>query len=240
MTAPPYQKFFWGSYHKHTPHLRHAREHGAYLLLIGALWNNGGRLPADDETLASYAMLTPKEWAAVKPKVMPLFRVVRGKLTNPRVTEDLAKYKSTSGKRKQAGKAGGETTARKQRENRAAIATILPTQSEPESEPKKETPVVLFPEPESPKRRGASPERGSRLSPDWRPSAADRAYAIGLGLSETAVGRAAERFRNFWLAKSGKDATKLDWARTWQNWALTEADRAGVTPQPAAKQVDWC
>lgn len=134
MNAPPYQKWFWGSYHKHTAHLRHGREHGAFMLLIGALWNNDGKLPADDATLAAYAMLPLKEWAAVKPKLMPLFRVVRGKLTQPRVTEDLANYRSTSGKRKEAGKLGGNASAGKRMRNRAAIATGLPTKSEPEPE----------------------------------------------------------------------------------------------------------
>lgn len=139
MSAPPYQKLFWGSYHKHTAHLSHAREHGAYLLLIGALWNNDGRLPADDETLAAYARLTTKEWLTVKPKLMPLFRVVRGKLTQPRVVEDLAKYKDTSSKRKEAGRAGGNASAGKQALNREANAAGLPTKPEPEPE-KERTP----------------------------------------------------------------------------------------------------
>lgn len=138
MNAPPYQKLFWGSYHKHTAHLSHAREHGAYLLLIGALWNNEGRLPADDETLAGYAKLTTKEWLAIKPKLMPLFRIVRGKLTQPRVTDDLAKYRSTSCKRKRAGKAGGLASGEKRTENREANASVLPTKPEPEPEPKEE------------------------------------------------------------------------------------------------------
>lgn len=138
MSAPPYQKWFWGSYHKHTAHLRHAREHGAFMLLIGALWNNDGRLPADDDVLAGHALLTPKEWAAVKPRLMPLFKIVRGKLTQRRVTEDLAKYRDTSGKRKEAGKAGGKASAGKTKGNRTANAGVLPTKSESESEPKKE------------------------------------------------------------------------------------------------------
>lgn len=29
-----------------------------------------------------------------------------------------------------------------------------------------------------------------------------------------------EKFANFWSAKSGKDATKVDWHRTWINWCL--------------------
>lgn len=29
-----------------------------------------------------------------------------------------------------------------------------------------------------------------------------------------------QKFVNYWKAKSGRDATKLDWQRTWQNWIL--------------------
>ena len=29
-----------------------------------------------------------------------------------------------------------------------------------------------------------------------------------------------EKFINYWTARSGKDATKLDWAATWRNWIL--------------------
>lgn len=134
MSAPPYQKLFWGSYHKHTAHLTHAREHGAFLLLIGALWNNGGRLPADDEILAGYAKLSLKEWAAVKPKLMPMFRIVRGKFSQPRVSEDLAKFESISCKRKSAGKAGGSASRGKTTANSQANARQKPPYSESESE----------------------------------------------------------------------------------------------------------
>lgn len=40
-------------------------------------------------------------------------------------------------------------------------------------------------------------------------------------------GRETEKFRNYWLAKSGKDATKIDWPATWRNWMLNAAERAG-------------
>lgn len=141
MSAPPYQKWFWGSYHKHTAHLRDARDHGAYILLIGALWNAGGRLSADDETLAAYAKLSVKDWQAVKPRLLPMFKLVRGKLTHPRVTEDLAEYADTIRQRKLAGKSGGEARARKVRENRIAGARSLLAQSESDS--KSSTPDPL-------------------------------------------------------------------------------------------------
>ncbi len=43
--------------------------------------------------------------------------------------------------------------------------------------------------------------------------------------------RETEKFRNYWQAKSGKDATKIDWPATWRNWMLTAAERTG--PRPA-------
>ena len=55
--------------------------------------------------------------------------------------------------------------------------------------------------------------------------------------------RSTERFENYWLAKTGKDATKLDWLRTWRNWLLKdqeEAERRGarkLTPSERAQRT---
>lgn len=32
-----------------------------------------------------------------------------------------------------------------------------------------------------------------------------------------------EKFINYWQAKAGREACKLDWVKTWQNWMLTAA-----------------
>ncbi|EJF79043.1 hypothetical protein MCQ_00929 [Candidatus Bartonella washoeensis Sb944nv] len=63
-------------------------------------------------------------------------------------------------------------------------------------------------------------DRGCRLPEDFKPNLQ---YAIDKGLTHDEAMLAAERFANFWLAKSGKDATKKDatkddWQRTWYNW----------------------
>lgn len=42
-----------------------------------------------------------------------------------------------------------------------------------------------------------------------------------------------EKFVNYWRAKTGKDATKLDWEATWRNWMLNAAAR---TPATAASR----
>jgi hypothetical protein len=60
--------------------------------------------------------------------------------------------------------------------------------------------------------------RGARLPADWALPASWGQWAIGEGHSEASIRLEADKFRDFWHAKSGKDATKLDWEATWRNW----------------------
>ena len=69
------------------------------------------------------------------------------------------------------------------------------------------------------------PSRGSRLPEDWQLSEVDRAYARQVGASDAEIERQAERFRNHWHGKSGRDATKASWPATWRNWCLTAQER---------------
>lgn len=68
------------------------------------------------------------------------------------------------------------------------------------------------------------PPRGSRLtqeiclSEDWR--AAAEAARTRANMPAIDLATEFEKFSNYWLAKSGKNATKIDWRRTWVNWAL--------------------
>ncbi len=59
--------------------------------------------------------------------------------------------------------------------------------------------------------------RGSRLPEDWTLPDTDRQWALrekpGLDVDLEAA-----KFRDYWVGRSGKDATKLDWTATWRNW----------------------
>lgn len=72
----------------------------------------------------------------------------------------------------------------------------------------------------------AAADRGSRLTADWLPTPADWAFAVS-ELGEPMAAREAEKFRNYWLSKSGKDGRKVDWSRTWRNWVMSAKDRFG-------------
>jgi len=51
------------------------------------------------------------------------------------------------------------------------------------------------------------------------------AYALGKGMDQARAERQFERFTNHALAT---DRRQVDWDRAWQNWVLTELDRAPI------------
>lgn len=70
--------------------------------------------------------------------------------------------------------------------------------------------------------RVRGPARGSRIAPDWTPSLKDYAFANQAGLSREEINREADRFRDYWIAASGRNAVKLDWSATWRNWIRSD------------------
>lgn len=79
----------------------------------------------------------------------------------------------------------------------------------------------------------AKPKRATRLPAEWRPSEKNRSDALRLGVPGPSVDRLAERFRDYWTAKAGKDGAKLDWDATFRNWCSNECERRGWAPMLA-------
>jgi hypothetical protein len=80
------------------------------------------------------------------------------------------------------------------------------------------------------------PSRGSRLPTEWRLPKAWGEWAVAEGMAEPAVRRQAERFRDYWVGKAGKDATKLDWEATWRNWVRKHLDESRTGARPSDDQ----
>ena len=93
---------------------------------------------------------------------------------------------------------------------------------------------------------GGKPARSpkaTRIDPSWQPSEDARVFAGQHGMSDSEVNREADRFRDYWLAKAGKDAVKLDWSATWRNWIRRASEtptRSGgaVRAEPARSRVE--
>lgn len=76
-----------------------------------------------------------------------------------------------------------------------------------------------------PRKRGTRIPDDFMVTPDMVAWARERAPHVD-GRYET------EKFINHWSSKPGRDATKLDWVKTWKNWMLTAAERAPSRASP--------
>ena len=62
--------------------------------------------------------------------------------------------------------------------------------------------------------------RGTRLDRAWVP---DPAFHRKSGWTDAEAAEVLEEFRDYWCAKPGAVACKLDWQATWRNWLRKEA-----------------
>lgn len=81
----------------------------------------------------------------------------------------------------------------------------------------------------------APSQLGSRLAKDWTLPTEWLAWALQEQPTWTPehAGKVAASFRDYWIAKPGKDGRKIEWEATWRNWVrkerplLTCANEAG-------------
>lgn len=245
MSAPPYMRLYWGDYFRDAHHLNRA-QHGSYLLLLAALWANGGKLPADDATLAQKALCSAQDWAADKGVLLSFFQIARGKLTHRRLSAELAKYESTSGKRKEAGKAGAKVT----NENRSTSGAANADQTSGESrhnqnhnqlDDKGSSNSAFTLEGEA-VRGKVSRRRPETAIPDGYPDAnaiTEGQQRLRQAKVNLASATLAERFRNHALQN---DRRARDWAAAWRNWVVGTIEREGGKPgsvQAAPEPAAW-
>jgi hypothetical protein len=86
---------------------------------------------------------------------------------------------------------------------------------------------------------GKKTARGSRLPAEWKLPKPWGEWAISERptWSPEEVRQCSLRFADFWHAKAGKDATKLDWLATWRNWVRN--DRGGSPDRKPTSGNDW-
>jgi hypothetical protein len=93
-----------------------------------------------------------------------------------------------------------------------------------------QTPKKTKPNPSPPYSPPASLKRGTRLPDDFEPPEDWIAWAMQKrGWSRGEAMDEAECFARFWQAKPGREACKLDWPKTWQNWAVNSNRKRGAT-----------
>ena len=80
----------------------------------------------------------------------------------------------------------------------------------------------------------AKSPRGTALPKDWELPGDWRIWAEG-ARPDVDVLTVADSFRDYWVAKPGKDGRKADWVATWRNWVRNQRSGGnGARPQSAA------
>ena len=83
---------------------------------------------------------------------------------------------------------------------------------------------------------GSPRKRGSRLPAGWQPTPDELRWARD-ARPDLDVTVEIERFRDYWIAKPGKDGVKLDWTATWRNWIRNARGIPGAAaPRPAPRR----
>ncbi len=141
MSEAPFMQLYVADYLGDTQHLT-TEQHGAYFLLLLAMWRAGGYLPNDPGKLARIARVTPRRWPHMSADVMAFFLVEGQTITQKRLLSERKKVDEIGNKRAQAGRAGGKAKALKEAESGQANASDLPKHSQ-SSEPEPDNTTLL-------------------------------------------------------------------------------------------------
>lgn len=79
---------------------------------------------------------------------------------------------------------------------------------------------------------GKKPKRGTRIPPNWRPSAAVLEWCQRLGVTNAQLEVLIEEFIDYWIAVPGQRGTKLDWDATFRNRVRQKAPTRPTTLTP--------
>lgn len=137
MSAADGMTIWTGDYLADTQHLS-LSQHGAYLLLMMAMWRNGGYLPNNETRIANIVKLPKNKWRQIAPAVMELMTVDGDRFTQKRLASNLKQTLERIEKRRLSGKSGGEAKALKTK-----VASVANATPELQQSPSKALPLGL-------------------------------------------------------------------------------------------------
>lgn len=242
MSERPFMQLYVSDFIGDTLHLS-TEQIGAYMLLLMAMWNAGGKLPADDAKLARVVRMSIKKWRAVGGDLMSFFESDGNSIWHNRLTKELQKSESKSQSRASAGAAGGRAKALKDNGSGVANASDMPQHL-----------------PEARSQKAATQLAGEQMKPDKYDDLLNmllEANGIGTGFREERNPGLLNVGPILVLIEGGLDRDKdvlpairanpKPKARTWQylvpqieEYALKRrgvSERLGALPPP--KETDW-
>lgn len=214
MSKAPSMPMYWDAYLADTTHLT-TEEHGAYLLLLAAMWRRNGTVPDDDRDNARILGLTVGKWRKVKARIEGFLIFKDGQISQKNLQKIWENTQEKIEKNRLNGSKGGRPKSKENNDIGKPDGFV--------SDNPKET--IPEPEPESLKRdTKVSPKSESTAMPEgWIP---DQAKAESLIEKYNLIPE--ELNLVFKRMKDECDAKNI----RYKNWDLAFANWVG-------KSVEW-
>lgn len=235
---------FCGDYLADTKHLT-LEQHGAYLMLLMVTWRNRGQpLPDDPVRLARTCGVSVSRWTdRLRPALAPFFDLADGTWRQKRLEKEWQFVEHRLTISREHGSLGGRAKALNQKERKIADAKI-PLERNATTQPHTHTveanASTLVGDKGSPARRGTRLPADFCVPDEWLEAGAQAREKAHLPPSDLAT--EAVKLINHFASKPGTAGTKLDWRKTWINWALNAKGSAAnghdKSRTPASQRFD--
>jgi uncharacterized protein YdaU (DUF1376 family) len=230
---------YWDAYIADTTHLS-TEEHGAYLLLLAAMWRRNGSVPDEDKDCARIVGLSTAKWRKTKARLLGLISIADGHITQKKLQKTWEKTQEKIAKNRANGAKGGLSKSSNNKDLVQANATNSlkrnPSIPEPEPEPiKRDTNVSLD-------QKSSSPRSSQQFEEWWKLVP----RKVGKGNARAAYARALKKttpeileaqIKAYAQTRAGEDPQFTAHPTTWLNaerW-MDEAP-APMAPRTSAQQ----
>jgi uncharacterized protein YdaU (DUF1376 family) len=198
----------------------------AYLRLIWAYYDTENPLENDCDALAFKIGATSSDVALI---LKHYFKLEENQWVHDRCEKVITEYHSKADKARNSANARWKNAnAMRTHTERNANESLLDANQEPITNNQEKTKDVT---------PSATPKKstGCRLADDWKPTKEywEAAILIKPDLTREWFSEIAHGFKDYWIAKTGKDATKANWLATWRNWLRNEVKKNAGFKQPS-------
>ena len=178
-------------------------QHGSYTLLLDSCYDRE-QFPTLEQAIEWTWAASTEEIEALKFVLSKFFVLTSdGTYVQDRILQELLEYQAKADTNKRIA-IDREMKRKENSTNRAQVVNEPPPNQEPRTINHKPL-----------KSKALAP--ATRLPKDWQMSQEDFDFAMKIN-PRASPASIADNFRDYWIAKAGKDALKTDWAATWRNW----------------------
>lgn len=136
MSQIPAMPIYWDAYLADTTHLT-TEEHGAYLLLLAAMWRRNASVPDDDKDLARITGLSVTKWRKVKARLNGFLVFADGEISQKKLEKTWKNCSAKIEKNRANGALGGRPKVKENKDIAKAngLPYTKPDETIPEPEP---------------------------------------------------------------------------------------------------------